>query len=257
MSAAETPDLTTLTVQLLSAYVGNNAVPSSELARLVRETRAALAGHEEPSTLEKPEPEYVPAVSVRTSLASPDHIISLIDGKPYKTLKRHLATHGLTPAEYRARYKLPDNYPLVAPNYSRLRQETAQLQGLGRRKAQAETAVNETDASNEAAVAAAAVAPAEEPVPVAPVSEPERERPARATAADSLRTRRTSKKVTPITPEIALPAEPESSEQTSEELASEPRRKGRAKAASGSSSRSRRADKSPAAATTESVETVE
>ncbi|MGV6876251.1 MucR family transcriptional regulator [Pseudochelatococcus sp. B33] len=194
MSAAETPDLTALTVQLLSAYVENNAVPSSELAQLVRATRAALAGDEKPSIPEKPEPEYTPAVSVRTSLASPDHIISLIDGKPYKTLKRHLATNGLTPAEYRARYKLPDDYPLVAPNYSKQRQETAKLQGLGRRKVQAET-----EANIETAVAEIADSPAEEPVIAAevseaPVGEPAKRGRGKAASSASSRSRRTSKR---------------------------------------------------------------
>ncbi|MGV6874784.1 MucR family transcriptional regulator [Pseudochelatococcus sp. B33] len=132
MSEPEKPDLTALTVQLLSAYVGNNAVPSNELAELIRATRAALSGDDKPAV--PPQPEYIPAVSVRTSLASRDHIISLIDGKPYKSLKRHLATHGLTPADYRSRYNLPDDYPLVAPNYSQQRREVAKLQGLGRRK---------------------------------------------------------------------------------------------------------------------------
>lgn len=105
MSEAAKPDLTTLTVQLLSAYVGNNAVPSSELAELIRTTKAALAENEQPASA--PEPEHIPAVSVKASLASRDHIISLIDGKPYKSLKRHLSTRGLTPDEYRERYKLP------------------------------------------------------------------------------------------------------------------------------------------------------
>lgn len=135
MSEPEKPDLTELTVQLLSAYVANNAVQSNELADLIRATRFALSGEEKPAT--PPQPEYIPAVSVRTSLASRDHIISLIDGKPYKSLKRHLTTHGLTPADYRARYNLPDDYPLVAPNYSQQRREVAKLQGLGRRKTEA------------------------------------------------------------------------------------------------------------------------
>jgi len=76
---------------------------------------------------------FEPATTVRKSLASKDHIISLIDGKPYKTLRRHLATHGLTPAEYRARYGLKADYPMVAPNYSEARRSMAQKIGLGRK----------------------------------------------------------------------------------------------------------------------------
>ena len=83
------------------------------------------------------QPEYTPAVSVRKSLGSRDHIISMIDGKPYRTLKRHLATNGLTPAEYRSRYNLKADYPMVAPAYSESRRETARRLGLGRKPADA------------------------------------------------------------------------------------------------------------------------
>jgi len=74
-----------------------------------------------------------PAVSVRRSLASKDHIISLIDGKPYKTLKRHLSGHGLTPAQYRERYGLKSDYPMVAENYAEMRRGLAKKIGLGRK----------------------------------------------------------------------------------------------------------------------------
>jgi predicted transcriptional regulator len=75
---------------------------------------------------------YVPAVSVEASLASSEQILSMIDGKPYKGLTRHIAAHGLTPAEYRARYCLPGNYPMVSPSYSARRSEAAKKSGLGR-----------------------------------------------------------------------------------------------------------------------------
>ncbi|MCW1430901.1 MucR family transcriptional regulator [Novosphingobium sp. JCM 18896] len=78
-------------------------------------------------------PGFVGAVSVRRSLASKDHLISLIDGKPYRTLKRHLATHGLTPAEYRERYKLKSDYPMVAETYAAQRRAIAKQVGLGRK----------------------------------------------------------------------------------------------------------------------------
>ncbi|MEJ5979122.1 MucR family transcriptional regulator [Novosphingobium sp. PS1R-30] len=80
-----------------------------------------------------PANEYTPAVTVRRSLASKDHIISLIDGKPYKTLKRHLSGHGLTPDEYRARYKLKADYPMVAESYGAFRRDMAKKLGLGRK----------------------------------------------------------------------------------------------------------------------------
>src|SRR6478735_3886910 len=81
-------------------------------------------------------PDYVPAVSVRKSLASRDHIISMIDGKPYRTLRRHLTTHGLTPDDYRQRYGLKPDYPMVAPSYSESRSAMAKTIGLGRKAGQ-------------------------------------------------------------------------------------------------------------------------
>jgi predicted transcriptional regulator len=84
--------------------------------------------------------EFTPAVSVRKSLASKDHLISMIDGKPYKTLRRHLSTHGLTPEEYRARYNLKADYPMVAPTYSEARRAMAHKIGLGAKGRAARTA---------------------------------------------------------------------------------------------------------------------
>lgn len=84
----------------------------------------------------EPKKEYAPAVSVRKSLASPERIISMIDGKPYKTLRRHLSMNGLTPDEYRDRYGLKKDHPIVAPAYSAARQEMAKKIGLGRKPGQ-------------------------------------------------------------------------------------------------------------------------
>ena len=87
------------------------------------------APFEEPAA----EPEYAPAVTVRCSLSSKDHIISLIDGKPYKTLRRHLSRNGLTPEQYRERYNLKPDYPIVAESYSQVRRDMAKKIGLGRK----------------------------------------------------------------------------------------------------------------------------
>lgn len=103
-------------VVLLSAYVTLSSLPSDDA-----DQREAA----EPET-------FTPAVSVRRSLSSPDHIISLIDGKPYRTLRRHLTAHGLTPAAYRERFGLQSDYPLVAPTYATQRREIARRIGLGR-----------------------------------------------------------------------------------------------------------------------------
>lgn len=91
---------------------------------------------------------------MRKSLASRDHIISLIDGKPYRTLRRHLSTHGLTPDEYRARYNLKPDYPMVAETYSEARRAMAKKIGLGRKPGQP------APAKKAPAKAAAAKAPA-------------------------------------------------------------------------------------------------
>ena len=135
MSENSQPDITTLTVQLLSAFVSNNSVTSEGLAELIRTTRIALTEDPAAESAEAQAATYTPAVSVRKSLSSPDHILSMIDGKPYKTLKRHLATNGLSPDEYRQRYNLPKSYPLVAPSYSEARRAVATRLGLGRKPA--------------------------------------------------------------------------------------------------------------------------
>jgi len=83
-----------------------------------------------------PAQEYTPAVTSRKSLANREHIISMIDGKPYKTLRRHLATNGMTPAEYRERYNLKPDYPMVAEAYSESRRAMAKKIGLGRKAGQ-------------------------------------------------------------------------------------------------------------------------
>lgn len=97
---------------------------------------AQLSGASTPATAEEAAQTYEPAVTIRKSLASPDHIIAMIDGKPYKTLRRHLSTNGLTAEEYRARYNLKADYPLVAPTYSEARRTMAKSIGLGRKPGQ-------------------------------------------------------------------------------------------------------------------------
>jgi len=128
-----TNDFVALAADIVSAYVSKNSVPSGDLAGLLVTVHTALrslngppAAAEEVETFEKPTP-----AQVRKSL-SPDSIISFIDGKPYKTLKRHLGTHGLDPYSYRQRYGLPSDYPMVAPNYAAQRSALAKSIGLGR-----------------------------------------------------------------------------------------------------------------------------
>jgi predicted transcriptional regulator len=135
MDNTQQQDLTELTVELLSAFVANNSVRSDDLPGLIASTHAALSGLASASTeaVAAANEAHPPAVTARKSLSNRDFIISLIDGKPYKSLKRHLTGHGLTPQEYRARYNLPATYPMVAPGYSDARREVAKRLGLGRR----------------------------------------------------------------------------------------------------------------------------
>ena len=122
--------LLTLTTDIVAAYVSNNNVNVSELGVLISNVYAALAGLGEAETMEEELPE--PAVSIRASI-KPDYIVCLEDGRKFKMLKRHLMTnYQLTPDQYRARWGLPADYPMVAPNYSMKRRELAITIGLGR-----------------------------------------------------------------------------------------------------------------------------
>ena len=135
MNDAPTPALIDLTAGIVSAFVGCNAVPTAELPGLIASVHGALADLGRPV---EPQPEpLVPPVPIRKTVM-PDHIISLEDGKPYKTLKRHLAGRGLTPDDYRAKWGLPPDYPMVAANYAAQRSDLAKAAGLGasRRKPQ-------------------------------------------------------------------------------------------------------------------------
>lgn len=130
-------NLVELATELTIAWLGNpnNRVAPDEVPTFLRTmhtTISELSGGTGPASgSEDQAVEYTPAVSVRKSLASKDHIISMIDGKPYKTLRRHLATHGMTPEEYRQRYNLKSDYPMVAESYSAQRRAMAKKIGLG------------------------------------------------------------------------------------------------------------------------------
>ena len=138
-----------LTADVVSAYVSNNTVPVTELAGLVAAVHAALGGLGKAEAA--PAPTYTPAVPVKKSVTE-DAIISLIDGKPYRTLKRHLTGRGLTPDAYRERYGLPRDYPMVAASYAAKRSELAKSIGLGanRRKAAPDEAAPELVAAEAA-----------------------------------------------------------------------------------------------------------
>ena len=149
MAEEQTLNAVELATELTIAWLGNqnNRVQPDDVPQFLRTMHATvteLAGGSsstsEPAEEAAPAEEYTPAVSVRKSLASKDHIISMIDGKPYKTLKRHLSRHGLTPDEYRQRYGLKPDYPMVSESYSAARREMAKKIGLGQKGRAAKTA---------------------------------------------------------------------------------------------------------------------
>lgn len=124
-------ELVELTSGIVSAYVTNNKVPSSELAEVIASVHAALRGLDERKA---PEVEKLtPIVPIKRSI-TPDYLISLEDGRHYKSLKRHLSGRGLTPIQYREKWGLAKDYPMVAPNYAKQRSELAKALGLGQQR---------------------------------------------------------------------------------------------------------------------------
>lgn len=124
-------ELLALTAEIISAYVGNNALDTGAVPGMIGAVFAKLT---ELSTDEKPLPETLtPAVPIKRSVTD-DYIVCLEDGKKLKMLKRHLMTaYGMTPEEYRAKWNLKPDYPMVAPTYAAKRQELAKKIGLGRK----------------------------------------------------------------------------------------------------------------------------
>ena len=142
MAEEQTLNAVELATELTIAWLGNqnNRVQADDVPQFLRTMHATvteLSGGSsavpEPAEEAAPTEEFTPAVTARKSLASKDHIISMIDGKPYKTLKRHLSRHGLTPQEYRERYGLKPDYPMVSETYSQARRDMAKKIGLGQK----------------------------------------------------------------------------------------------------------------------------
>jgi predicted transcriptional regulator len=128
----QSADLIDMTVGIVANYVSNNRVEPDQVGALIASTYAALSNVGQPA----PEPveiyERATPAQIRKSLTD-DGLVSFIDGRTYKTLKRHLATNGMTPADYRDRYGLPDSYPITSPAYSARRSELAKSAGLGQK----------------------------------------------------------------------------------------------------------------------------
>ncbi len=132
IESAQSELLITLTSDIVAAHVSNNSVAVSDVSSLIQNVHAALAALNQPTAAPEVKPE--PAVSVRSSI-KPDYIICLEDGKKLKMLKRHLMTHyQMTPEDYRAKWSLPADYPMVAPNYAEQRRSLAKKIGLGTKR---------------------------------------------------------------------------------------------------------------------------
>ena len=124
------PELLEMTADIVSAYVGNNSVSADALPTLIASIHAALSGVSAGPVEPEPEPKE-PAVPIRKSI-NPDFLICLEDGRKFKSLKRHLRTkYDMSPEDYRAKWGLPKDYPMVAPNYAKARSELAKQMGLG------------------------------------------------------------------------------------------------------------------------------
>lgn len=133
MDQVDRPDLVGLTAEIISAYVSNNSVGREDLAGIIADVHDALsrATHRVGNADRE---ELKPAIALKKSV-TPDYIVCLEDGKKFKSLKRHLRTHyNLSPEEYREKWGLPHDYPMVAPNYAAARSQLAKQMGLGTRK---------------------------------------------------------------------------------------------------------------------------
>jgi len=134
-----------LTTEIVVGYVGSNSVPADALPGLIRSVYHAIVDIGRPEPAKVPAEPLKPAVSIKASV-TPDWLICLDDGLRFKSLRRHLGTLGMTPADYRAKWGLPTEYPMVAQNYSAKRTELAKSIGLGRKAAPALSVV-ETEAA--------------------------------------------------------------------------------------------------------------
>jgi predicted transcriptional regulator len=119
--------------EIVSAYVAHNPVPVADLPKLIERVHGVLVEIDSTGTVEE-KPDLKPAISIRKSVTD-DHIVCLEDGKKFKSLKRHLRTrYDMSPEQYREKWNLPADYPMVAPNYARQRSDLARKMGLGQTK---------------------------------------------------------------------------------------------------------------------------
>lgn len=131
MASSKTESEIALSADIVAAYVSHNSVPSGDLAALISSVHATLAKLGADTAALEPAA-LVPAVPIRKSV-TPDYLICLDDGKRFKSLRRHIGSLGMTPDQYREKWNLPKDYPMVAPNYTATRSALAKKIGLGRK----------------------------------------------------------------------------------------------------------------------------
>jgi predicted transcriptional regulator len=128
------PNYIELTADIVSAYVANNSIASAEIPALISEIHSALARVSAGQDVQAPAEPAKPAVSIKKSITN-DYLICLEDGKKFKSLKRHLRTaYNMSPEQYREKWGLPQDYPMVAPNYAEARSQLAKQMGLGQKR---------------------------------------------------------------------------------------------------------------------------
>ena len=129
-AATASADLLSLTAEVVSAYVSKNPLPTAQLAEVITQVHHSLKALSGPT--QEPQAPLTPAVPIKKSV-TPDYIVSLEDGRKFKSMKRYLGLLGMTPNEYRQKWGLPRDYPMVAPSYAAKRSELAKSLGLGRK----------------------------------------------------------------------------------------------------------------------------
>ena len=125
------PEIIEMTADIVAAYVSNNSVGAEDLPAVIQQVHRALTGVATGAALQEAAPPATPAVPIRRSI-TPDYLVCLEDGRKFKSLKRHLRTkYNMSPEEYRSKWSLPKDYPMVAPNYAKARSDLAKQMGLG------------------------------------------------------------------------------------------------------------------------------
>lgn len=147
-TTSPSPDFLALTADLVAAYVANNAIPVTELPGLMAQIHTSLSSLTSPASAKPEKIEPLTPAQVRKSI-TPDALVSFEDGKPYKTLRRHLTLRGLSPEAYREKWGLPADYPMTSASYSAQRSELARSLGLGQQRRKSSPIASNADQTHD------------------------------------------------------------------------------------------------------------